>query len=324
MLGAALIGGAFFWNAYTRPITYTAPLTFMLNDEDKSSIGAGAILGSLGLGGATDQGGNAPKLLELGKSRKVLGKVLFDSALVDGKRQVIADHLIEVYDYHSEWEDSEALRGYLFKGERPKEDDRIGNRVLKSLHNRLVNPENGLMSITVDELSGIFTIRVSTLSEDLSLVIAEGVYHKLSDYFITSSIADKEQTLIRLNQRADSVSTALRTAEASLARFQDRSALVPLRQSSIQGQQLNREVLILSAMYGEIVKNRETAAFLLDNEKPAFNLVDGPLAPLRPVKESTFKAILIGGLLGVFLIGVVQFFRKLYTDAMFEDGDVTT
>lgn len=316
MLGAIVVGGLFFWNAFTTPVTYTAPLTFMLNEEDNTSIGAGAILGSLGLGGAADGGNNTIKLLELGKSRQVLGRVLFDSALVDGKNQVVADHLIEVYGYHSDWSENEAMRGFLFRGKYPAHDDRVGNRVLKSLHNKLVNPDNGLLSITVDELSGIFTIKVSTLSEDLSLIITEGLYHELADYFITSSIADKEQTLNRLNQRADSVAIALQAAEASLARFQDRSALVPLRQSSVRGQQLSREVLILSTMYAEIVKNRETAAFLLANEKPAFNLVDGPLMPLQPVRESWMKGLIIGGLLGGVFVGILLFFRKVLTDVM--------
>jgi uncharacterized protein involved in exopolysaccharide biosynthesis len=82
VLGALVVGGIFFYNAYTAPVNYDAPLTFMMNDDKGGGIGAGAILGSLGLGGGEGGGGKASKLLQLGKSRKVLGKVLFDSAMV--------------------------------------------------------------------------------------------------------------------------------------------------------------------------------------------------------------------------------------------------
>ena len=55
-------------------------------------------------------------------------------------------------------------------------------------------------------------------------------------------------------------------------------------------------------MYGEIIKNKETSAFLLANEKPAFNLIDGPLAPLEAIGESWIKALVIGVLIGGVLI----------------------
>jgi uncharacterized protein involved in exopolysaccharide biosynthesis len=79
VLGALVPGTLFFLNAYLAPVNYSAPLTFMLNDDKASSVGAGAILGG-GEGGGSKVG----KLLELGKSRKVLGKVLFDLALIVG------------------------------------------------------------------------------------------------------------------------------------------------------------------------------------------------------------------------------------------------
>lgn len=317
VLGALVLGGVFFWNAYKAPVNYAAPLTFMLNQEKEASVGAGAILGSLGLGGGGDGGGNTSlKLLELGKSRQVLGRVLFDSATVDGKTQLIADHLIDIYGYHQEWEESEALKGFYFGDEMPTTDDRTGNRVFKSLHNRLVSEENGLMKMTVNELSGLFDLRVKTLRPELSIVLTEGIYSQLSEYFVTASVSGKEKTLRQLRERADSVKTELGVTEARLARFQDRSSRVPLRQETVRGQELNRQVLILSTMYAEIVKNRETAAFLLASEKPAFNLIDGPLEPLRPSRESWSSALIMGGLLGGVLMGIILFFTKLVRDAM--------
>jgi len=119
-----------------------------------------------------------------------------------------------------------------------------------------------------------------------------------------------------LEERADSVKLELAAAEARLARFEDRSSNILLRQNIIRGQELNRQVLILSTLYAEVVKNKETAAFLLANEKPAFNLIDAPLEPLNKTTESWVSALVIGGLLGVILTGIVLFFTKLVRDAM--------
>ncbi len=83
LLGAVIAGGVFFLNAYMAPVTFTAPLTFLMKNDKEKSFGAGALLGSLGLGSPDPGKGNASKLLELGKSRRVLGLILFDSAAVD-------------------------------------------------------------------------------------------------------------------------------------------------------------------------------------------------------------------------------------------------
>jgi hypothetical protein len=316
VLGALVLGGVFFYNAYSAPVNYSAPLTFMLNDETESSVGAGAILGSLGLGGGGGGGNTTFKLLELAKSRKVLSKVLFDSASINGKKQLIADHIIDIYDYDEAWKENESLRGFRFGRDMPVKNDVAGNRVFKMLHSKLVKEEDGLVSLTVDELSGVFDLRANSLDPELSVVLVNQIFRELSEYFVATSISGQQETLTQLEARADSVKIQLSAAEADFARFQDRSSSILLRQNVTRGQELNRQVLILSTMYAEIVRNKETAAFLLANEKPAFNLIDGPLEPLSAARESLMTALVIGGLLGGVLTGIILFFTKLVRDAM--------
>lgn len=318
VLGAVVLGGVFFWNAYTTPVTYSAPLTFLLNNDKEKSVGAGAILGGLGLGTSETGGGTAAKLLELSKSRQVLGRVLFDSASVDGKTQFVADHLIDVYNYHTVWKDSKQLANFSFRGIPPQVEDRVANRVFKSLHNRMVKEEDGILTVMLDEMTGLFKIQAVTPNPELSIAITEKVYDELTSYFINASVSDKENSLSLLSFRADSVKSALAVAEGRFARFQDRAGRIPLQEQSIKGQQLQREVLILGTMYSEIVKNRETAAFLLANEKPGFELVDGPLEPLSVSGGSVGRGVVLGGALGMVLTVIILFFIKLVNDAMRE------
>lgn len=316
VLVALLVGAAFFYVAYSTPGVYTAPLTFMLNDEKEASVGAGAILGSLGLGGGDGGGGKVNKLLELGKSRKVLSRVLFDSVEINGTVKLLADHIIDIYDYHELWKDSESLNGFYFGDGIPATDDVNGNNAYKQLYRKMISEEEGLVTLVVDEFSGLFDLRANTLNPELSIALASNTYAELSEYFVNTSVSGKYKTLNQLEARADSVKMKLAEAEASLARFQDRTSGVLLRQNIVKGQELNRQVIILSTMYGEIVKNKETAAFLLANEKPAFNLIDAPLEPLNQTPESWTTALIIGGLLGAVLTGIILFFIKLVRDAM--------
>lgn len=314
LLGAVLLGGLFFWNAYQEDTTFSAPLTFVMNSDKESSVGAGALLGSLGLGGETGVS-SAQQLLEMATSRQLLGRVLFDSVGVGGKEDLIANHLIEEYALDEAWEESPQRAGFRFASQQPAADDRIGNSVFKQLHGMLIREEEGLFTIVSDEISGVFTINTQTLQPELSVAITEILYRELKKYYVLSKVSGKQQTLTQLRVRADSIQVALAVAEARLARFQDQQGRI-LYSSELKGQQLNREVLILSTMYAEIVKNRETTAFLLANEKPAFSLIDGPLEPLRANRGDWKSNLIIGGLLGVILVGIVLFFTKLIGDAM--------
>lgn len=315
LIGGLLLGGVFFYRAYTTPREYIAPLTFMLNDEPKASLGAGAILGSLGLGNS-EGGSTAKKLLELSKSRKILGEILFDSVNIGNQTQLLADHIIEIYDYHEDWEEKKSLKGFYFGESMPALDDVKGNKAFKILYNQLINKNDGLVELSVDDFSGVFSLKASTLDAELSITLVNSIYEELLNYFVSTAISDKESTLKQLEARADSVKTELKTAEARLARFQDRSSGFLLRENTTRGQDLNRQLLILSTMYAEILKNKETAAFLLANEKPAFNLIDFPLNPLSTKKESLSQALGLGSVVGMVLVGIILFFTKLVGDAM--------
>jgi len=72
--------------------------------------------------------------------------------------------------------------------------------------------------------------------------------------------------------------------------------------------QLERKVEMLYLLYGESVKNLETADFLLKNSTPYFQVIDRPVGPIQPHGRSRFRALIRGGLIGgilslLFVIG---------------------
>lgn len=315
-LGGLIVGSLFFYSAFTEPVTFSAPLTFMMNNEKESSIGAGAILGSLGLGGGGGEANSAMTLLEMAQSRQLLGKVLFDSARVEDKGDLIANHLIQLYDYHKQWEESEQLNSFLFRNGMPLPTDRVENSVFKQLYALLIRKDEGLFTASIDENSGVFSLQTTTVHPELSIAITERVYRELKSHYIQATTSGKKLTLEQLRLRADSVQTELNLAEGRLARFQDRSGTITLRSNTAEGTRLNREVMILSTMYAEIVKNRETSAFLLAIEKPVFNIIDGPLEPLFPIKKSVLFWLVMGFFIGIVAVLLFLYFSKLVNNAI--------
>lgn len=312
LLGAALGGGLFLYLAYSAKTNYSAPITFVLNNEKDVKVGTGSILGSLGLGGESVN--NGAKLVEMARSRQLLENVLFDSVIVEGNKELIANHLIEQYSFHEHWKDSEHLNNYLFKKGLPDKKDKIGNSAYKQLYNLLAGID-GLCTSEVDEFTGIFTINTTSIKPELSIAITEGLYRELTKYYVRSTISGREHTYNNLKIRADSVKNELSIAEGRLARFQDQTRRV-LNLNTVKEQELSREVLILNTMYVEIVKNKETTAFLLANDKPAFSVIDSPLEPLRVSGVSVIRNLILGVLLGGFVVLIGLFFQKLYSEIM--------
>ena len=74
-----LFSVGFALKAYSKPTTYTADLTFMVNEEDGGSlVGIGAILGQFGMSGSGGGASNFEKITENVRSGKICEQTLMN------------------------------------------------------------------------------------------------------------------------------------------------------------------------------------------------------------------------------------------------------
>jgi capsular polysaccharide biosynthesis protein len=314
---AALISGLFLLQAFMTPKTYPARLTFMVNDDEGNGLsGMGAILGELGFG-SKKGGHNYEKIAEIALSRKILSTVLMESATFRGKTDFIGNHLIDVYGFHEQWEADTILSNFRFSNDTLtdvralRQRDVANEKVAKFLRG---NPEAGVpgvFSVNYDEESTILTITAASWSEELSIILSNAHYEKLSDFYIEKSIERQRMTYEHVKNKADSIGNALRNAESGLAGFKDKTHGMILNTPSLPKQQLSRKVEMLYMMYGEAVKNLETSEFLLKNSTPYFQVIDQPVGPIQPMGKSKKIAIIKGGLIGGIL-GVLFFVGRVW------------
>lgn len=310
-----------FWRAYTTSPVYTAELTFMLN-EDEGGGGMGgvsAILGQFGLGGGGGGKFNLEKMLQLAKSRRIIQDALFEKVKIAGKTDYLANHVIEIYDYHENWvEDSTGLANFLFVRDSIVAFDRIENTVLKKIHQRIIGGEgtSGLLGSSISEDTGILAMSSTTIREELSIVLTKTVYDKLSDFYISKSIERQKVTFNIIKNKADSLQNTLNAAQSRLLRFQDANRGLTLLRYEAEKIRLQQEIQKLIVAYGESYKQLEIADFSLRNGTPVVQVIDLPVAPIRPKQESKIKAIIIGCLLGVFLGVLLIIGRKFIYDAV--------
>ena len=315
ILAASILGGAiFFTREYKKPTTYTAELTFMINEENGSSMGgAAALLGQFGLGNRSGGALNLKKVIELSKSRKIAQNVLFDSLSIGETYDFTANHLIELYDYHDKWSDSESLRGFLFSKSKLEDFSKLEKSVAKSLLKRLIgtSESSGIIDLNFEESTGILSLKVVSKSSDLSIALSESMFKHLSNFYVKQSTEKQQFTLELLEVKADSVGRALYKAEYALAKLRDNSQGFRLRTTQLEEQQLNREIQILTLTYGEILKNKATTEFILESVRPFFQVIDRPIEPISRSTKNYIFSVFLGSLVLPFFLILYFLIRKI-------------
>jgi hypothetical protein len=286
--------------AYQQPDTYRAKLTFMVNEDEGSINGVGAILGEFGFGGS-NQGKNYDKITEIARSNKILKQVLLDSVEIQGQEDLIANHIINIYDYHKYWNEDTILNDFFFSPNNQNvRKTNIATKILISfLRDNPSDPKSkSLLSIDYDDESTIISINGSTESPELSLVISKSWYDKISKFYIKKSTERQQKTLDQLIAKSDSIYTLLVGAETGLAKGTDKMGLIKSIDNLPTARQ-SRNMQMYSAMFAEVVKNKETADFILRNKTPYFQTIDLPILPLKKaLKRGWLMWSLIGGFLG--------------------------
>ena len=290
-LVAAIVWGYVTWK---RPITYTSEITFVVGGEGGGGGSAASILGQFGLGGTSEY--NLEKIVSLARSRRITEGALTDSS----HSPLLIDEIIEVYDLEKEWEDNELFQRYL-QGER---DSLVWSAVLKNVTSLVTGTPSteGLGSYGYNEDSGILELEVTSESPELSINLNREIYEHLEDYYTRQQRSQPAKNLRIVSMRADSVARELRKVDAAIAGRRDsRQGLYGARSSTVL-QDLERQRTVLSVMYAEVVKNRETASFMLASETPVFDMVDYTRMPISPNKASIVMGVLKGAIFGGFVI----------------------
>lgn len=324
IIGAGIVlASIFLIRAIWRPATYPATLSFLINDSEGNRMGGlASMLGQFGLGGSIQSGRyNLDRVVELARSERIISRSIFDTVRIDGKLDLLANHLIHIYNFHRGWknDDDPKLRDFLFSSGQPEYFDATAVTAARQLVGLIIGDgesKNSLLSINYGEESSIFRLTVKAEHPEVSIALASGIYKALSAYYVSRAIEPQQLTVKTLEQKLDSVKLDLDRAEVSLAAFENRNQFLISELDRYKRDGLQRKVSLLNIIYGEILKNLETARFTLQTNTPVFQSVDTPNLPIKPERLSKRKAVITGGFLGAFL--AVTFFlgRKIYRDAM--------
>lgn len=314
IIGCIIAGGGLgALAAYLKRPTYTARLTFVVDDAKSSGSmgGLSALAGQFGfnldgLGGASGvlAGDNIEELV---KSHKLIKNTLVSAY---DETQTLADKYAATYKLSKEWleysPDGKTIR-FPLDG---KNNTRLQDSLLHEMTELIL--EKGQFGISKpDKKLGFFEISVTMKDEKLAMLFCQRIITKSTDFFITTKTKRLKNNVDRLKLRADSIEKILNYKTFSVSTstrgildlnpaFTEEDARVDIKQ---------RDKIVLSTIFSETVKNLEASKTMLAQETPTVQVVDEPEMPLKKNKLKYPIAIASG----IIIMLVLFAFYKLLT-----------
>ncbi len=290
---------------------YKADLTFMINEESTSSGGLSAVLGQFGFGGSS-KGINTKKVNYLIKSKKIQRKAFFDSVDTNNSQQLLINQIIDVYSLDDKWSKADPnYNQFRFDSNNTQNLNKMEKVAFQKVYRFINNKKKGLISTSLDDEIGVYTIRSESINQLLSINLANELYKELSNFYVNQAIERQEATNRIMKNKVDSIELALNRTNRSIASFQDQSQSTWSNKSTVRLKYLQQEQAKLSTMYAEAVRNYEISSFSLNSQTPFFQEIDLPETPITASRFSILKASIISIVLSVILYLIYVFLAQI-------------
>ncbi len=296
--------------AYFKKPTYTARLTFVVDDSKSSGSlgGLSSLAGQFGLnvdgvggGSGVLQGDN---IQELVKSHNLIKNTLttaYDSTSTLADKYAAVYHLDEDWIEHSP--DGKVVRFPL----NGKNNTYLQDSLLHEMIERIL--DYGQFKISKpDKKLGFFELNTTFKDERLSLFFCQRIMQQSIDFYISTTTKRQKNNIDRLQLRADSLERVLNNKTYSVS-ASGRTALDLNPAYTEEGARVEvqrRDKVVLNTIYSETLKNLEASKTMLVQETPTVQIVDQPELPLKKNKWKYWIAITTGILVGLIVFSTFK------------------
>jgi capsule polysaccharide export protein KpsE/RkpR len=179
-------------------------------------------------------------------------------------------------------------------GDNPSKDE-----MLRSFSNgikptfKATSKESGLLVMTFSNGDAVFCKR-----------FLEQHLHTISDFYIDKRMDRANMIIKAATRRRDSLLAALQGKEYNSAAMQDQGFGTVMRRANVPQTQLQRDINMLNAQYGESLAALNAAKMELEKKRPFIAVVDDIRFPLEATYPEPYKKGAIFGIIGLIL-GVV-------------------
>lgn len=288
---------------------YHSEITFLV---EESKAGGGGLLSSLGsqigidvtsLTGAGNSVISGDNMLELLKSKSMMKECLL-TPFQNDSNYLLADRYADIYNLKSKWsKDDEIAKIINFTDTKvnPRIKDSLLSSIIKMIHKKEFNVAKP------DKKLGFFRVSVDTKDELLSAYIAERIIKIATNFYVNNKTSRLKNNVARLEHRTDSIGNLLNNLTYSSAN--DAKLMLNLNPAEVDAQGSaeisQRDKIVLSTIYAELIKNLEISKTALVQETPTIQITDKSTLPLEKNELKWYEAFLIGFIVPFLFLFVI-------------------
>jgi hypothetical protein len=323
---AGIVGGIIgFVYAWIQPITYTAKTTFVVEDA-KSGPSLGGLASLAGQFGVDVGGGGGgliagDNILLYFKSESLAREVLLSPFSESDKNTSLADVYVVNHGLKKSWAKNDKIGEVNFpSAESNQRLTRLQDSLIQVIiRDRILKKQFSIAKI--DKKAGFIQLGVTMQNEKLAKIYCDRLVSVAVARYIDLKTERQKKTVEKLQARADSLAFLLSKKTSATASLQTAASTMdvnPLFKTGtiVATEQTNRDKSMLTAVYGEVVKNLELAKFTLSQETPVIQIVDKDNFPLKKKKESKLIDGVIFGFLFAFFFTFYIISKKILMGAL--------
>lgn len=293
------IGAIFgFLISYFQPILYNAKLVFVVEDGKSNSSNLGglaSLAGQFGVDlGASGGSGllSSDNILLYFKSHSLAKEVLL-SPIEKKSNITIAEKYSTVYGWRKKWDKNKRISTINFQSENISFNySRLHDSLLNILIEEILI--NHFSVYKTDKKASFIEVNVKMKDEILAKKYCEKIVDAAVKRYVNVKTQRQQNTVVKLQQRVDSIANLLSKKTASGAAIQTSSSTMDINplyrtSTSIATETTVRDKTMLATIFASVVQNLELAKFTLSQDTPAILIVDAPQIPLTELKRSIFS-----------------------------------
>ncbi len=301
LLLMGLLGGAlgFGYAHFFKEVTYTSRLTFVVEEK---GTGGGNLMGlasqfGFDLGGGGGGLFSSDNLMLLLRSQKII-----ESALLEPLPELNNNHLLNGY-LHTHFP-KQLEKGKIKLFEVNKSRSALSRAEDSTLAVVVAGIQKATAVNKLDKKASIINLSITDANEQWAFLMSQLIIKKATEMYLDLKTGKTSRTVEILESRVDSVKGALDGLMSAAAVETDQNQALVRMQARVPAAKKQMQIQMLTAMYGELVKNLELTRFTLEREEPVIQIIDAPSMPLKKAGQGRLLSAVLGSfLLTVLLMG---------------------
>jgi hypothetical protein len=244
-------------------------------------------------------------LLEIIKSRYAIEKTLLTPVNYKGKVENLVEVYVDFMKLRKEWnKEKKNLEMHTLTfpvGQKRETFTRTQDSVLFSIYDG-IDKSRMLSMVRKDKKVSIVNVDFKSKDELFSKLFVETLMNQTYQFYKAAKTSQSQVNINMMQHTADSIKALYEGALYSSAGISDVNINQAMQFAAVPRIKQQYNAQLYGSVYAEVLKNLETLKLDLAKETPLVQMIDEPRLPLKMERLGKAKGIVLGGLLGGFLI----------------------